>query len=96
LERQKGQSWDLSILRGDPPIALAELAPTLFTELVPSAPPLPTALRWCRLRDHPACDCLDLALVAQRSAVWITRDQWLLRRVASVPEAAGLVRVLES
>jgi hypothetical protein len=77
-------------------MAFAELVPTLFTELVPSAPALPMALRWCRLLNHPACDCLDLALVAQRSAVWITRDQRLLRRVASVLESAGLVRVLES
>ena len=68
--------------------------PKLFQELVPSAPLLPAALHWCRLLNHPACDGLYLALAAQQSAVWITRDQRLLRKLASVPEVAGLVRPL--
>ena len=77
-------------------VAIAELAPTLFRELVPSALLLREARRWCRQLDHPSYDCLDLALAAQRSAVPITRDQRFVRKVASVPEAADLVRVLES
>ena len=68
-------------------VAIAELAPTLFRELVPSALLLREARRWCRQLDHPSYDCLDLALAAQRSAVLITRDQRLVRKVAS--ERAG-------
>lgn len=75
--------------------AIAELAPTLFRELVPSASLLIAAQRWCRQLDHPAYDCLYLALAEQRSAVLLTQDQRLLRKVESVPEAAGLVRPLD-
>jgi hypothetical protein len=55
--------------------AIADLAPTLLKEWVPSAP---------------------LMREAQRSAVLITRDQRFVRKVANVPEAAALVRVLAS
>jgi hypothetical protein len=62
----------------------------------------PPRLRCLRLCAGAVCLIIPLAIVwiwrwwRSRSAVWITRDQRLLRRVASVPEAAGLVRVLES
>ena len=75
--------------------AIAELAPTLFSELVPSAPLLRAAQRWCRQLDHPAYGCLYLALAEQRSAKLITQDQRLTRKMGSVPEAAAWVRSLE-
>ena len=75
--------------------AIAELAPSLFSELVPAAALLSSAQRWCRQLDHPACDCLYLALAEQRSAVLLTQDQRLLRKLESVPEAADLAMPLE-
>ena len=75
--------------------AIAELAPSLFSELVPAATLLSAAQRWCRSLDHPAHDCLYLALAEQRSASLVTRDQRLLRKLQSVQEAAGLAMALE-
>lgn len=75
--------------------AIAELAPSLFSELVPAAALLSSAQRWCRQLDHPAYDCLYLALAEQRSAVLLTQDQRLLRKLESVPEAADLAMPLE-
>lgn len=75
--------------------AIAELAPGLFSELVPAAPLLSAAQRWCLALDHPVYDCLYLALAEQRSALLVTRDQRLLRKLQSVPEAAGLAMALE-
>jgi predicted nucleic acid-binding protein len=75
--------------------AIAELAPGLFRELVPAAALLNSAQRWCRQLDHPAYDCLYLALAEQRSAVLLTQDQRLLRKLESVPEAAELAMPLE-
>ena len=56
-------------------LAIGELAPTLFSELVPSA-----AL---------------LARAEQRSAVLLTQDHRLLRKVREVPQAAGLAMAIE-
>lgn len=56
-------------------LAMDELAPGLFRELVPAAALLLRAQIWCRALDHPAYDCLDLALAQIRSAVWLTQDQ---------------------
>ena len=75
--------------------AIAELAPSLFSELVPAATLLSAAQRWCRSLDHRVYDCLYLALAEQRSAILVTRDQRLLRKLQSVPEAAGLAMALE-
>jgi predicted nucleic acid-binding protein len=75
--------------------AIAELAPSLFSELVPAAALLSSAQRWCRQLDHPAYDCLYLALAEQRSAVLLTQNQQLLRKLESVPEAADLAMSLE-
>lgn len=70
--------------------AMAELAPDLFSELVPSSSLLEAARRWCQSLDHPAYDCLYLALAQQRSAILVTQDQRLLRKLQSTPEASGL------
>lgn len=76
-------------------LAIGELAPNLFSELVPSAALLAGALRWCKALDHPAYDCLYLALAELRSAVLLTQDQRLLRKVQQVPQAAGLVMAIQ-
>ncbi|MEB3320022.1 MAG: type II toxin-antitoxin system VapC family toxin [Cyanobium sp.] len=76
-------------------LAIGELAPTLFSDLVPSAALLARAQRWCQLLDHPAYDCLYLALAELRSAVLLTQDQRLLRKVQQVPQAAGLAMAIE-
>lgn len=76
-------------------LAIGELAPTLFSELVPSAVLLARAQCWCQLLDHPAYDCLYLALAELRSAVLLTKDQRLLRKVQAVPRAAGLAMAIE-
>lgn len=76
--------------------AIGELAPLLFHDLVPAAALLNPAQRWCRELDHPAYDCLYLALAERRSAVVLTQDQRLLRKVQSVPKASGLVMALDA
>lgn len=43
-------------------LAIGELAPRLFSELVPAATLLARAERWGHLLDHPAYDCLHLVL----------------------------------
>ena len=75
---------------------IAELAPGLFSELVPAATLLPAARRWSQRLDHPAYDCLDLALAEARNARLITQDQRLLRRLGQDPQAAGLALPLEA
>jgi predicted nucleic acid-binding protein len=77
-------------------LAIGELAPGLFSELVPAASLLTRAQNWCRALDHPAYDCLYLALAEMRSAVLLTQDQRLLRKVESLPQSAGLAMALEA
>ncbi len=76
--------------------AIAELAPGLFSELVTAAPLLSRAEHWCRALDHPAYDCLYLALAEMRSAVLLTQDQRLLKKLEPLPNAAGLARAIEA
>ncbi len=76
--------------------AIAELAPGLFSELVTAAPLLSRAQNWCRALDHPAYDCLYLALAEMRSAVLLTQDQRLLKKLEPLPNAAGLVMAIET
>ncbi|MCP9776090.1 type II toxin-antitoxin system VapC family toxin [Cyanobium sp. WAJ14-Wanaka] len=61
--------------------AMATLTPQLLGEITPSASLMTMALRWCRELDHPAYDCLYLALAEQRQATLITADQRLLKRL---------------
>ncbi|MFM7732443.1 MAG: type II toxin-antitoxin system VapC family toxin [Cyanobium sp.] len=75
-------------------LAIGELAPTLFSELVPAATLLVTAQRWCLQLDHPAYECIYLALAELRSAVLLTQDQRLLRKLQEVPQAAGLAMAI--
>jgi predicted nucleic acid-binding protein len=80
----------------DQVLAIAELAPGLFRELVPAGPLLTRAQNWCRALDHPAYDCLYLALAEMRSAVLLTQDQRLLKKLESLPNAAGLAMAIEA
>lgn len=76
-------------------LAIGELAPSLFSQLVPSAKLLARAQHWCQVLDHSATDCLYLALAEQRSAVLLTQDHRLLRKVQVDPQAAGLAMAIE-
>lgn len=69
---------------------IAQLAPGLFTELVPAAALLQPAQRWCSRLDHPAYDCLYLALAERRNGVLITQDKRLLQKLQAVSETIAL------
>ena len=75
-------------------LAISEVAPSLFSELVPAATLLVGGQRWCHLLDHPAYDCLYLALAELRSAVLLTQDQRLLHKLRDVSQAAGLAMAI--
>ncbi|WP_053068394.1 type II toxin-antitoxin system VapC family toxin [Synechococcus sp. GFB01] len=73
---------------------LAHRAAEPFHRLVPAAALLARASHWCRELDHPACDCLYVALAEQENATLITADQRLLRKLeeprAGLPAAMDL------
>jgi len=73
---------------------IAQLAPGLFTELVPAIALLPAQLL-CRLLDHPATDCLELALAGRQNAVLLTQEEHLLRKLESLPQATTLALALK-
>lgn len=63
--------------------AMASLTPQLLGEVVPSNRNLlQGALSWCKRLDHPAYDCLYLALAQQRNATLVTADQRLLNTLS--------------
>lgn len=71
--------------------AMATLAPELLGEVVPTDHRLlQGALAWCSRLDHPAYDCLYLALAEQRQATLITADQRLLRNLELKQPGTGL------
>ena len=76
-------------------LAIGELAPGLWSELVPAATLLKSAQRWCCALDHPAYDCLYLALAEMRSAVLLTQDQRLLRKLQTLPDVKGLAMAID-
>jgi len=77
--------------------AMAKLTPDLLGEVVGSTSALlQTALRWCERLDHPAYDCLYLALAEQRQATLITADQRLLKVIAAVDGARHLAIGLQT
>jgi predicted nucleic acid-binding protein len=61
---------------------LAHRAAEPFSRLFPSSALLARAGHWCRELDHPAYDCLYVALAEQERATLITADQRLLRKLA--------------
>jgi len=75
---------------------IAQLAPGLFTELLPAASLLAAAHRWCLRLDHPAYDCLYLALAERERVPLITQDQRLLQKLENIPEARRLALALEA
>lgn len=89
------KSWRGGAITQEQFQGIAELTPSLFTELVPAQVLLPVAQRWCQRLDHPAYDCLYLALAESRNAPLITRDQRLLSRLRLDPQAAGIAVALE-
>ncbi|MCS5700367.1 type II toxin-antitoxin system VapC family toxin [Cyanobium sp. FGCU-52] len=61
---------------------LAHRAAEPFSRLTPSSALLARAAHWCLELDHPAVDCLYVALAEQERATLITADQRLLRKLA--------------
>jgi predicted nucleic acid-binding protein len=61
---------------------LAHRAAEPFSRLFPFTALLARAGHWCRELDHPAYDCLYVALAEQERATLITADQRLLRKLA--------------
>jgi rRNA-processing protein FCF1 len=57
---------------------------------------LKSAQRWCRALDHPADDCLYLALAEMRSAVLLTQDQRLLKKSQTLPDVKGLAMAIDA
>lgn len=90
------KAWRAGAITEEQFQGIAALAPGLFSELVPAATLLPAARRWSQRLDHPADDCLYLALAEARNTRLITRDQRLLRRLGQDPQAAGLAVALEA
>ena len=75
--------------------AIADLAPDLFASLVPAAELLPLAHGWCRRLDHPAYDCLYLALAEAEGCTLVTSDQRLLRKLGRAGARSDLAIALE-
>jgi predicted nucleic acid-binding protein len=61
---------------------LAHRAAEPFSRLIPSSALLARAAHWCLELDHPAYDCLYVALAELERATLITADQRLLRKLA--------------
>ena len=78
------------VQRGELTAQEAELAAKLLqradVELMPMRAMLPAALRLAIALEHPAYDCLYLALALERAAQFVTADERLLRRIALSPE----------
>lgn len=89
------KAWRVGAITEEQFAGIAQLAPGLFTELVPASNLLASARRWSQRLDHPAYDCLDLALAEARNSPLITQDQRLLKRLAKDPQAAGLALDLQ-
>ncbi len=60
---------------------LAHRASEPFRDLFPTPALLARARHWCSLLDHPAYDCLYIALAEQQNATLITAEQRLLRKL---------------
>ncbi len=90
------KAWHSGAITEEQFEGIAELAPGLFSELAPAATLLPAARRWSQRLDHPAYDCLYLALAEARNARLITQDQRLLERLGQDSQAGGLAVTLEA
>jgi len=78
--------------RGELTVQESELAAKLLqradVELLPMRPLLLAALGLAISLEHPAYDCIYLALALERAAQFVTADERLLRKIASVPDAS--------
>jgi predicted nucleic acid-binding protein len=72
---------------------LASRASEPFSTLFPASALLARASHWCRELDHPAYDCLYVALAERERATLITADQRLLRKLQE--PRAGLPVVID-
>ena len=72
---------------------LSSRASEPFSRLFPASALLARAAHWCRELDHPATDCLYVALAERERATLITADQRLLRKLQQ--PRAGLPAVID-
>jgi predicted nucleic acid-binding protein len=72
---------------------LSSRATEPFSRLFPASALLARAAHWCRELDHPATDCLYVALAERERATLITADQRLLRKLQQ--PRAGLPAVID-
>lgn len=72
----------------DEALLAARLLQGAEIELLPSRALFEVATRLAIALDHPAYDCLYLALAVAEDCRLVTADERLLRRIAEAPEAA--------
>jgi predicted nucleic acid-binding protein len=70
-----------SELARDEALLAARLLQGVDVELVPMRPLLAAAARLALALDHPAYDCIYLALAVERDCRFVTADQALLRKL---------------
>jgi predicted nucleic acid-binding protein len=71
--------------------AMASLTPQLLGTVVKTDRTLlQTALAWCTRLDHPAYDCLYLALAEQRNGTLVTADQRLLKALSRAESGSSI------
>ena len=79
---------------------LAHRAAEPFSHLAPSSALLARAGHWCLELDHPASDCLYVALAERERATLVSADQRLLRKLQTpkpgLPAAMDLARLTDS
>jgi predicted nucleic acid-binding protein len=75
------KSHRIGAITTEPFDAMALRAAEPFAALVPATELLPRARRWCERLDHPACDCLYVALAERDDATVVTADRRLLGRL---------------
>jgi predicted nucleic acid-binding protein len=68
-------------LSGDEACLAARLLQAADIELLPMRSFLETATRTAIELDHPACDCLYLALAVERDCPFVTADERFLRKL---------------
>ncbi|MBM5800447.1 MAG: type II toxin-antitoxin system VapC family toxin [Cyanobacteria bacterium K_DeepCast_35m_m2_023] len=71
--------------------AMTSLTPKLLGAVVPTDHALlQTALAWCRRLDHPAYDCLYMALAEQRNGTLVTADRRLLKALSRAEAGSSI------
>lgn len=88
-------------LSGDEAVLASRLLARADIDLMPMRPLMETATRIAVLLDHPAYDCVYLALAEAEDVPFVTADERLLRKVQGAPghltaRVVGLVDVVAS